>query len=139
MPTPPVNIPIKKKHAPYEGRNKFDIVTFTIGAESANTINIALVFKDANGRVVAEPVGALVYLSDVATGLGVTATAPNSGIAIGTNGTLIEAIADKLGLLISNAAGLADITFSESGVVGWYLVVVMPDGSLTVSNQILFA
>lgn len=127
------------QHNPFMAANVVNRATFVIGAEATNVINVGVTFRDADNNVIAQTAALHCWLSTLPTGLDVVATAPSSGIAIGTNGLLIEAVADKYGLLVCNAAGLADINFSEAGVATFYLVLRMPDGSLVVSSAITFA
>ena len=114
-------------------------VSFTVGTESANTINVAMVFKDGVGVTQAVPKAGMWYLSDVATGLTPSTTAPNSGIAVGTNGKITKWTTNLSGFFVTTAAGLLDLTLSESGTPTFYLVIVMPNGSLSVSGAITFA
>jgi hypothetical protein len=115
-------------------------VDFTIGAEAANVINVALQLNDANGAAVAEAMNVQVFLSDNATGLDVTGTAPDGGIAIGTDGDIIGSLTANIALMLqSEADGDIDIDITESGTDTWYLVVVLPSGKHVVSGAITFA
>jgi hypothetical protein len=114
-------------------------VEYSVGTEAANVINVALQFQDANGIDVAVPVGCKFYLADDSAGLTPSATAPDGGIAIGTDGALIEWAANLSGIVVSEADGDVDIDITESGVATWYLVVVLPNGKLDVSAAITFA
>lgn len=111
-------------------------VAFTVGTEATTTINVTMIVKDANGNAITYPVALQMYLSDNANGLDIINTAHSSGMAIGTNGVLIETIADKVGILLTTAAGLADITFTEAADKTAYLVVILPDGRLQISGAI---
>ena len=61
-----------------------------------------------------------------------------SGVAIGTDGALIENVANLSGLMISEADGDIDIDIEESGTATWYLVLVNPFGQLIISAAITF-
>lgn len=124
--------------SPFLGNSKVEDVAFTIGAEASNAINVAIQLK-ADGKDLDYRAAVWAYLSTDANGDNVTASAPSGGFAIGTDGVAIEAVADKLALLISEADGDIDITITESTAKTFYLVVVLPDGSLKVSNAITFA
>lgn len=114
--------------------------TITVGTEAANVINVAIQFTDRNnGNEIGERVAVPYYLADDANGDTPGATAPDGGIAIGTDGALIEWAANLSGLLISESDGDADIDLTESGVDTWYLILVMPDGKLVASGAITFA
>lgn len=127
------------KDNPFKAACVANLATITIGTEADDAINVAVQLKDANGVAIAEKCGIEAYLSDVATGLGITATAPSSGVAVGTNGLAIELITDKFFSITSNASGQFDLTLTEAGVATWYLVLKMPDGSIIISDAITFA
>lgn len=113
-------------------------VSFTIGAEAANVINVGIQLKD-KGLDVAERVSVLAYLSDDANGDSVAGSAPTT-VAIGTDGVAIPLVAGKCFLLTSEADGDIDIDITLSaGADTWYLVIVLPDGRLVPSGAITFA
>lgn len=109
-------------------------VEFVVGAEAANIINVAV--QSAGRR--AESLD--FYLSDDVDGLVPTAAAPDGGIAIGTDGALIELTANENGKIITDLDGNADIDITDTtGTPTWYLVVVLPGGDLAISPAITFA
>jgi hypothetical protein len=113
--------------------------TITPGAEAGNIINVAIQLQDGDGTDLTN-VGALVfYLADDAAGLTPSGTAPDGGIAIGTDGALIEWVPNLSGLAISEADGDIDIDMTESGAATWYLVLVLPNRQLKISSAITFA
>lgn len=113
-------------------------VTFTVGSEAANAINVAMQFKDGNGSDLTSRKAVDWWLASNAAGDAI-ASAPDGGIAIGTDGTLIEWTNNVSGKLITEADGDADVTLTESGTGTWYLVIALPNGSLAVSGAITFA
>ena len=62
---------------------------YTIGAEGGNVINVGVQLNDAAAVAMATRSELFGYLSDDANGDSVTATAPDGGISIGTDGLLI--------------------------------------------------
>lgn len=114
-------------------------VTFVIGAENTNAINVGLQLNDMLGTALAVRGSVVAYLSDDANGDSIAGTAPDGGWAIGTDGLLIPMVANKAATLVSEADGDIDITITESAAATWYLVVVLPDGRLVVSEAITFA
>lgn len=113
-------------------------ITFTIGTESANNINVALQATDHNGDDVAIAANLYWYLAADSAGQTI-GTAHSSAPAIGTDG-LLRAETDKLaGRLTLEADGDADIDFTDTGTGTRYLVVVLPDGSLAISDAITHA
>lgn len=125
------------KRSPFQGGAASN-VSFVIGAESANVINVGLQFQD-NGEDVGEKVACRAYLSDDADGNSVVATAPTS-VAIGTDGVAIPLVAGKCFELISEDDGDLDLDITlSSGGATYYLAVILPDGRVTVSDAITFA
>lgn len=112
---------------------------FTVGAEAANAINIAVqLFDRLNGGDISERIGLVWYLSSDANGDAIS-PAPQTGIAIGTDGLLIEWTNNVSGWVVSEADGDIDVTITDTGTPTFYLVLVMPDGKLYVSGAITFA
>jgi len=111
---------------------------FTVGAEAGDVINVSVQLVDRlNGNEVAERIGMFWYLSSDANGDAV-ASAPSGGIAIGTDGLLIEWTANVAGLVVSESDGDIDVNLTETGDGYFYLVLVMPDGKRMVSGIIDF-
>ena len=121
-------------------RNVVSSASFTVGAENtgAGTINVAIQLKDWNGADLAHRATLLWYLSSDANGDAV-ASATSGGIAIGTDGLLIEWTANVAGIVTSESDGDIDVTLTEAGAGTWYLVLVLPGGKLAVSGAITFA
>lgn len=121
-------------------RNTVASASFTVGAENtgAGTINVAIQLKDWNGVDLAHRATLLWYLSSDANGDAIAA-ATSGGIAIGTDGLLIEWTANVSGIVTSEADGDIDVTLTEAGAGTWYLVLVLPGGRLAVSGAITFA
>lgn len=105
--------------------------TFTVGAEATNVINVAVKLNVA-GNVFA-------YLSDDSSGNTLAGTAPSGGVAIGTDGLLIPMVANKAWRVTTESDGEFDVNITETGADTWYLVVVLADGTLSVSGAITFA
>lgn len=113
---------------------------FTVGAEAADVINVAVQLVDRfNGNEVGERVALPFYLADDANGDTPATTPPSGGLAIGTDGAAIEWTADLAGLLISEVDGDIDVDITDTGTPTFHLVLVMPDGKLQVSPAITFA
>lgn len=113
--------------------------TVTVSAENTNVVTVTIQLQDGNGDDLANVAGVYFYLSDDSGGSGVAATAPNGGIAIGTDGTLAEVVSGKAGWLISESDGDIDIEVTESGTDTFYLVLIMPSGEIVVSDALTFA
>jgi hypothetical protein len=114
-------------------------VEFTVGAEAAQVINVALQVVDAQGIALAQQLTLLAWLSDTA-GAALTGTAPDGGAVIGTDGVIIvEHTAATLFELLTDADGAVDLDLTESGVDTWYLNVRLPGGAIVSSGAITFA
>lgn len=121
------------------GRNVEVAASFTVGAEAANAIAVTVQLSDRkNGGDMSERINVAWYLSADANG-DTIAAAPSSGIAIGTDGLLIEWTANVAGMVTSEADGDIDVVLTEASTGTWYLSLVMPDGKLYVSGAITFA
>ena len=116
-----------------------DGATFTIGTETDDSINVGIQLT-AGGADIEESAVVLAYLSDDSGGDGVCATAPDGDIAVGADGNILgEIVTDKLFVLQSEADGDIDLDIGEAAGGTWYLVVVLPGGSIAVSGAITFA
>jgi len=115
--------------------------TFTVGTEVANVINVAVqIFDRENKNEIGERVAIPFYLSDDAEGDDVVSSAPDNGIAIGTDGVMIEWTDNKAGYLISEVDGDVDINMTHgAGDKTVYLNLIMPDGQLYTSAAITFS
>jgi len=119
--------------------NQVASATFTVGTETGgNTINVAIQLKDAAGTDMAIRSALPWYLSSDANGDAI-ATATSGGIAIGTDGLLLEWTNNLSGLVISESDGDIDVNLVEASTGTWYLVLVLPNGKLSVSGAITFA
>jgi len=120
---------------------------FTIGDEAADAINVAIQLKGPSSTDLQARASVLAYLSDDAYGDSVVATEPSGAVAIGTDGLLIPILtgasaaelAKSIFQLTSESDGDIDIDITEAGAKTLYLVLVMPDGRLVVSDAIAFA
>jgi len=115
-------------------------VVMTVAAEGGNEIDVAVQLNDPEGKALSEVGVVDFYLSDDAAGIIPTAAVPDTGIAVGAAGGVIETLADAAGKLISDATGLVNLVIGDAtGTPTWYLVIVSPDGNLTISDAITFA
>ena len=113
--------------------------TMVVGSESGNAINVTVQLEDADGADLAVRGSVLAYLSDDANGDSIAGTAPDGGVAIGTDGLVIPVVTNKAMQLVSEADGDIDLDITESGIDTWYLILVMPNGKLLASAAITFA
>ena len=109
------------------------IVSMTTATTPASgSCAVQLVFKDAAGVTVAVPVSGLIYVSEVATGL---SDDPVDGLAVLTNGSISNLVSHGTSHFISTAAGLLGVTITHAGADSFWLVVVLPNGKLLISDE----
>lgn len=116
--------------------------TITVGAEAADSINVAIqLFNDAAKSTECTGVSVVTaILSDSASTAVPCTTAPDGDIAVGTDGAILtEHVADKVFVLESEADGDIDLDIGEAAGGTWYLHVILPDGAVEVSDAITFA
>ncbi len=128
------------KHNPFGSADAVNLIDFTVAAKVATTIKVTLQLKDANGAPLLQRANCYAYLSNDANGDSVCTTAPTTDTVIATNGVIFPTLATayKTFHLTSEANGLIDLNIVDSGTPLFYLVVVLPDGSLLVSPAIQF-
>ena len=112
--------------------------TIVVGAENAGTgtINVAIQLEDADGADLAARACILAYLSNDANGDSVVAPVHSGAVAIGTDGLLLPIVAKTNFMLTSEVDGGIDINITEAAGKTAYLVLVMPNGELVVSDAI---
>ncbi len=110
--------------------------TITIGSETAGTtIKVTIQLTDFFGDDLATVACLMAYLSDNADGSTV-GSAHSTSPAIASDGLLQALITDLVFLLTSESDGDIDIDFVDSGAQTIYLVLIMPDGRLVISDAI---
>jgi hypothetical protein len=108
--------------------------TFTVGTELADAITVTGQLKSRSGRVLSSRRAVKWYLSSSSTGAALS-SAPSGGIAIGaTGGPLIEDVTDVSGFVTTNATGAFSVVVTDSGTSSIYLVIVLPDGTLSIAT-----
>ena len=113
-------------------------VTMTVNAQAGNDITVNCQFTDFNGNAYGA-VGALqFYIADDADGKDIAATAPDGSFAAGTDGSLGVLLTGLVGLGVCEADGDLDVVITESGADTFYVVFVLPDGSIVVSGACTF-
>lgn len=127
---------VPKKYSPYDNTVIND-VGFTIGAEAANVITVAVQLKKSNGGDLAVRGYVSWYLAGDANG-DTLAAAASGGVAAGTDGIVTQVVTGRSGWAISEADGDIDIAITDTTARTVYLVIVLPDGSLKISNAITF-
>jgi len=114
-------------------RSRLADATITVGAENTNVRAITIQLKDENGVDLATRAAVLAVLLLDANGDAFAATGGSTGIAIGTDGALLALVAKKAWVLISEADGDIDLTWTDTGTEAAYLALLMPNGRLVIS------
>jgi hypothetical protein len=113
-------------------------VGFTIGDEAADVINVALQLKNPKFEALGTKGHVRCYLA--ADEDGNTLATPPTTLAIGTNGLLVvEETSNGVFTLVSEDDGTIDIDITIATAAEYWLVVMMPDGSVRISDAITFA
>lgn len=113
--------------------------SFAIGEQAVQSRTVSIQLKDGSGSNVAYAGVVTVYLSDAATGLDITATAPSGGVALGSAGKVLAAItAGKLLKVASSVNGGVDVILTEAAAKSFYIVCVLPNGRIVVSAEVAF-
>lgn len=117
--------------------------TLVAGSEDTNVVNVAIqLYADADGTIELDNVASVeIWISDAATGIGLAATAPDGGFAIGTDGDILaELVTSKFAIVQSEADGDIDIDVTESGTDTFYVALRVPaTGRVFVSGAATFA
>ncbi len=107
-------------------------------ASTSNKTNVTIQLKDGNGDNLTTCRVVLVYLSDAATGAGLTATTASGAVGAGSSGTDLTAIVAKMLLLVqTDATGKYVLSITDSAKTGFYVCVALPDGTVIASAQLV--
>lgn len=116
-----------------------DAAEFTIGAEAADVITVNVQLKNALGEDLDAVTGVEVWLFADAAGTSVNATNYTT-IAAGTDGLLVEVVADKILGCTCEADGDLDIAITlSSGAATSYIGVKLSNGEFAISDAITHA
>lgn len=115
-----------------------DGATFVIGTEAANVITVAVQLKSGVDDL-AERAFVKAYFSTDAAGDTVKSNDAAMTTAGGTDGQLIELVADRLYALVSEVDGDIDVAITKTDAGTIYLNIVLPSGKIVTSAAITFA
>ena len=128
-------------NAPFiEGSNVSTDNSFTIAAGGANVCEIAIALLDGNGDAVAAPQPVTVWLSDAATGIGLTATSASGTVTAKTGGGAdFGALTAKKALVAQPlATGIFTLEITDTVKTGFYVAIQNPySGQVSVSRQLV--
>ncbi|HTR71868.1 MAG TPA: hypothetical protein VMH41_16785 [Mycobacteriales bacterium] len=108
--------------------------TLTPAAGSSNVCEVTIQAKDAAGNNLARSIPILIWLSDAATGIGLTATSASGAVAAkASSGSDFGALTAKKALLSQTKAdGSYILSITDSAKTGFYVAVGLPNGTAPV-------
>lgn len=121
------------------GKKVIDTVAFSPAAGGSNVCEVTITPR-IGGQNIAEIRALEVYLSDAATGAGLTATTASGTVqAKSAEGTVLTALTAKKHIrVLTKAAGTFVLEITDTAKTGFYVVVVNPTtGHLHVSAQLV--
>lgn len=109
------------------GASVIGSVSFSVAAGASNVCILTGTIKDRLGATIAGVRELEVYISEAATGVGVTADTYSTGASI-TTGTIVAALtANKVWRLLTNSSGVFAISITDTAKpADQYLVAVNP-------------
>lgn len=123
----------------YEDENIATLVSFGIAAGGANVSEITITLLDGAGNTVVAPQPILVWLSDAATGAGLTATSASGTVtAKSASGEDMGALTAKKALIAQPlATGIFILEITDTAKTGFFVAVQIPGTGQVVVSRIL--
>ena len=123
-------------HHYLNGAEQFDMdqaalpqqVSFAAAAGSANVCEITITVKDARGNAIANVFNLDIWLSDAATGEGLTATTASGTVAAkASSGTDLATLVSKKALRVqTKATGVYILSITDTSKTGFYPCAQVP-------------
>lgn len=114
-------------------------IAFTIAkGGSANITLVTAQVQDGAGNAIAAVFDVGWWLSDAATGAGLTATTASGAVAVGASGTdLLSKVSKKAGDALTDATGKYILSITDTAKTGFYVALSCPGtGVPFVSRQL---
>jgi hypothetical protein len=127
-------------NAPYlEGELTPQRIAYSIAAGGANVCEVTLTVQDGHGATRAVPVPLTIWLSDAATGAGLTATAASGTVqAKSASGADFGVLTAKKALVVQTKAdGTYILEITDSSKTGYYVAAQLPFSGLPVVSRVL--
>lgn len=114
-------------------------VTIAAAAGGANVCEVTFTVKDCDGTTIAAVVPLIVYLSDAATGVGLTGTSASGTVqAKSASGTDLGALTAKKALIVmTNADGTYVLEITDTAKTGFYPCGVPLGHDVVVGTQLV--
>jgi hypothetical protein len=113
---------------------------FSIAQGAANVCNVTITIQDNNDTTLARPHNFEVWLSDAATGIGLTATTASGTVqAKAASGTVMGVMTTKKALRVQSlATGVFILEITDTAKTGFYVAVKLDTGAVfEVSRQLV--
>lgn len=115
-------------------------ITFAYAAGAANVSEVTITVKDAAGATIAAPFHLDIFLSDAATGVGLTSTSASGTVqAKAASGVDLETVTAKKHLRVQTlATGIYILEITDTAKTGFYPAAVVPSkGNIVVGTQMV--
>jgi hypothetical protein len=122
------------------GSDVADTVTFAPAAGASNVCEITITVKNGAGTATAAPTNLDVWLSDAATGAGLTATTASGAVTAKTSsGAVLGTYTAKMALRVQTlATGVFILSITDTAKTGFYVCATVPgSGATAVSAQLV--
>jgi len=130
---------IKAKKNPYARGPDSLATSITAAVKVGSTRLVTVTMKDAKARPISGITRVLLWLSDAANGAGLCAAAPSGGIALATNGTILNpTVAGKYLDCQTDTTGVLTLNVTEATSKTFYVCITFPDGSMNVPFALAF-
>lgn len=112
---------------------------FAAAAGGANVAEVTVTVQDSDGTTVARPLLFDLWLSDAATGVGLTATSASGTVTVkSASGAVIGTYTAKKALRVQAlAAGTFILEITDTAKTGFYVCAQSPEGAVSVSDQLV--
>ena len=112
--------------------------TFAAAAGAANITEVTITAKDADSNTVAAPLLCTVWLSDAATGVGLTATAASGTVAAkSASGADFGVLTAKKATVVQTlASGIYILEITDTAKTTFYVCAQAPTGAISISAQL---
>lgn len=115
-------------------------IAFAAAAGGTNVAEVTITVKDAAGATIAAPFTLTVWLSDAATGAGLTGTTASGTVtAKAASGAVFGTLTAKKALVVQTlATGIFVLEITDTAKTGFYVCASLPSvGSTKVSAQLV--
>lgn len=114
------------------------VATITPAASTSNICLVTIQFQDGLGNNLGVPVVFDLWLSDAASGAGLTATTASGAVAAGSAGTDLDAMVAKKAIhALTDATGKYVLSITDTGKTGFFVAVAGGFNNTIVSAQLV--